>query len=208
MGLWIARGSDAEAPGWGLGPRDVQRLGERKGLQQRGLRLMGLAPTSEGHTWGGGGWRGRAGWGGPEQRGPGEGAGPHRVSTCLTSWISGATSSVSSTVANSWESFKLFTRRTWSLGRVCVHKRALMCACMCARVHVCVHAQAHLRGRSGRATPSPPGPAMLGSTGASQESGAAKLQEAWARPAWELGGVVGLPRTCEPWPGCLVSGLD
>lgn len=55
MGLWIARGSDAEAPGWGLGPRDVQRLGERKGLQQRGLRLMGLAPTSEGHTRGGGG---------------------------------------------------------------------------------------------------------------------------------------------------------
>ena len=43
-------------------------------------------PVAEGHL----------GVGGPEPRGPRGWAGPRRVSTCLMSWISGTTSSVSS----------------------------------------------------------------------------------------------------------------
>lgn len=132
--------------------------------------LTTLLPFSEGHLVG----RGRAGWGEPGQEAPGGArAGPaSRVPTCPGSRISGTTSSVSSTVANSPESFKLFTR-TRCLGRVCARACAL-----------CLHA-ACLGGRSRGVALTPPPPA--GGPGDSQEwEGPAAQQGAWmggGRPA-------------------------
>lgn len=145
-----------------------------------------MLPFSEGHL----GGRGRAAWGEPGQEAPGGArAGPaSRVPTCPGSRISGTTSSVSSTVANSPESFKLFTR-TRCLGRVCARACAL-----------CLHA-ARLGGRSRGVALTPPPPA--GGPGDSQEwEGPAAQQGAWmGGSACELGWAVGLPSA---WPSCLV----
>ena len=65
------------------------------------------------------GRRGRAGWGEPEPGGLRGGGPAHSQSPpARPAQISGITSSVSSTVAHSPESLKLFTRRTRCLGRV------------------------------------------------------------------------------------------
>lgn len=55
----------------------------------------------------------------------------------------------------------------------------------------------------------PPDPAMLGGARASQEwagGGPAKWQGARAGSAHELGCMVDLPPTQDPWQGCLVLG--